>query len=119
MGCGPAIVRSTHSIAARRLRARRQEAEAHAALLLAIGDQAGGPGIGLREPGPEDAVGHQAQQDGVNFTDDGASVTELDAVGGFTPPKVSDPTPAMPSRAAMATLVGSVASMMRVECLDD
>ena len=31
--------------AARRLRARRQEAEAHAALLLAIGDQPGGPGI--------------------------------------------------------------------------
>ena len=59
-------------IAARRLCARRQEAEANAALLLAIGDQARRPGIACCQRRPENAVGDEAQQHRMHLADDGA-----------------------------------------------
>src|SRR5262249_59264375 len=60
--------------AARCLRARGQEAEAHAALLLTVADERGRPRIARKQPGPEDAVADQLQQRGMHLADDGATV---------------------------------------------
>ena len=52
-----------------------QEAEADAALLLAVGDEAGEPRrrVARGERRPEDAVGNEREQVGVHLADDGAA----------------------------------------------